>query len=115
MTAFSQAGVNPTVLQAQAQASQAKAGVRAAGQPGGGQTSMARAAQDFEAMFLSQLLQPMFENVDMSPMGGDSPGSGVYKDMLVKEYGKAIADAGGIGIADEVRQEMLRMQEQANS
>jgi len=114
MTAFSQAGVDPAVLQARAQASQANATARNAAQ-GAGNTGMSKAAQEFEAMFLAQLLQPMFEGVEMSPMGGDSPGSGVYKEMLVKEYGKAVAEAGGIGIADQVQQEMLRLQEQAGS
>ena len=114
MTAFSQAGVDPAVLQAQARASQAKAGAqRAAG--GTASQGMAKPAQEFEAMFLSQLLQPMFKGVDMSGLGGDSPGGEVYKEMLIKEYGKVIAQSGGVGIAEQVQQEMLRIQEQAQS
>jgi Rod binding domain-containing protein len=114
MTAFSQAGVDPAVLQAQAQASQAKTGAPGVARSAG-TSSVAKTAQDFEAMFVAQLLQPMFKGVDMSAMGGDSPGNGVYKEMLVREYGKAIAEAGGLGIADTVKQEMLRIQEQAQS
>ena len=31
--------------------------------------------------------------------------------MMVQEYGKAIARSGGIGIADSVQREILKMQE----
>ena len=31
--------------------------------------------------------------------------------MMVREYGKAIANAGGLGIADTVEREMLKLQE----
>ena len=31
--------------------------------------------------------------------------------MMVDEMGKAMAEAGGIGIADSVQQEILRLQE----
>lgn len=113
MTALSQAGVDPAVLQAQAQASQATSAAK--GAPAAGGSSMADAAQEFEAMFVAQLLQPMFKGVDMSGLGGKGPGSDVYKEMLVKEYGKVIAKAGGLGIADQVRDEMLRLQEQTGS
>jgi Rod binding domain-containing protein len=112
MTAFNQTGMDPAMLQAQAQASQATNGARPAAR-GAGHADMAKAAQEFEAMFLAQLLQPMFQGVDMSGLGGDSPGSDVYKEMLVKEYGKSIARAGGVGIAEQVQHEMLRIQEQA--
>ena len=31
--------------------------------------------------------------------------------MMTEEYGKIIARSGGIGVADHVKREMLRMQE----
>jgi len=31
--------------------------------------------------------------------------------MMVQEYGKAIARSGGVGIADAVQREILRLQE----
>lgn len=68
------------------------------------------AAQEFESVFMSQMLQHMFADVDMSPMA-DGPGKEIYQSMLVDEYGKIITRAGGIGIADHVKREMLRLQE----
>ena len=49
----------------------------------------ARAAQDFEAMALGQLLAPMFDTVDTAhgPFGGGA-GEEAFKPMLVSEIGK---------------------------
>ena len=71
-----------------------------------------RAAQDFEAMALNQLLAPMFETVDTSrgPFGGGE-GEQAWKPMMVQEMSKAIARAGGLGLAKPVMEQMLRMQE----
>ena len=70
-----------------------------------------KAAEDFEAVFLSQMLQHMFNGVDMNPLGGDGPDKEIYQSMLIDEYGKIIARSGGIGVADHVKREMIRMQE----
>lgn len=71
------------------------------------------AAQDFEAMFVSEMVKPMFEGLDPDPMFGGGKGEEIFKDMLIQEYGKKIAAAGGIGIAEHVKAEMIRMQEEA--
>lgn len=68
-------------------------------------------AQEFEAVFISEMLRPMFENLEpASPFGGGS-GEKIYRDMQIDEYGKAIASSGGIGLADSVMREMIKMQE----
>lgn len=68
-------------------------------------------SEDFEAVFLAQMLQPMFENLSAEePFGGGSA-EGMWRSMQVEEYGKAITKAGGIGIADAVFREIIRMQE----
>ena len=70
-----------------------------------------RVATDFEAFFLSQMFQPLFSSIDpVSPFGG-GPGEDIWRSMQVDEYGKAVAQAGGVGIADAVYREILRMQE----
>jgi Rod binding domain-containing protein len=35
-----------------------------------------------------------------------------YRGLLIDEYGKEIARAGGIGIADSIARQMILMQEQ---
>lgn len=68
-------------------------------------------AQDFEAFFLGQMLQPMFEGIDTGgPLGG-GPSEKLWRSMQVTEYGNAMARNGGIGIADAVLREMLAAQE----
>ena len=68
-------------------------------------------AEQFEAMFLSQALQPMFANIEPAEPFGGGPGGEIWKSMQVEEYGKAIARSGGIGIADAVMEQMLKAQE----
>jgi len=72
---------------------------------------MAKAAQDFEAMALGELLQPMFNTVDTAHgMFGGGDAEAAWKPMLVQELAKQIAAHGGLGLAEPIYQEMLRMQ-----
>ena len=71
-----------------------------------------RSAQEFEALAVAQMLQPMFNTVDTSKgLFGGGKGEAAWKPMMVEEMGKMLAKSGGIGIADAVLKEMLRMQE----
>ena len=70
-----------------------------------------KAAQEFEAVFLSQMLKPMFENVEAEAPFGGGTGADVWKGLQIEEYGKVIAKAGGIGLADKIFAEILKMQE----
>lgn len=75
-----------------------------------------RAAQEFEAMALNQLLTPIFDTVDESkgPFGG-GPGEAAWKPMMVTELAKAMARQGGLGLAGPIMQQMLSMQEAAQA
>jgi len=72
------------------------------------------AAIEFEAVFLAQMLAPMFEGLKSDALFGGGPGEDMYRAMMVEEYGKAIARAGGVGIADMVQREILALQEAAS-
>lgn len=72
-----------------------------------------RAAQDFEAMALGQLLAPMFNTVDMSKSAfGGGEAESTWQPMLVDAIGKQMAAHGGIGLATPVFNAMLHAQEQ---
>lgn len=71
------------------------------------------ASADFEAMFIAQMLKPIFESIEVNPIFGGGKGEEVFSGFLIEEYGKSLSRAGGIGIADNVKQEMLRIQEMA--
>jgi Rod binding domain-containing protein len=68
-------------------------------------------AQEFEALFLAEMLAPVFESVDTDGLFGGGESEKIFRSMMVQEYGKAIAQSGGVGIADAVQREILRMQE----
>ena len=70
-----------------------------------------KVAEDFEAVFLGQMLQPMFQNIDAAEPFGGSASEKMWRTMQVDEYGKAIAKSGGIGIADAVFREIIKAQE----
>lgn len=70
-----------------------------------------KSAEDFEAMFLTQMMQPMFEGISTDGVTGGGQSEEIYRSFLLDEYGKLMARAGGIGIADHVKRELLKLQE----
>lgn len=70
-----------------------------------------RAAEEFEAVFLSEMLSPMFEGLQTDGLGGGGMGEEIFRPMLVERYAEAISRAGGVGIADSIVRELMRMQE----
>lgn len=71
-----------------------------------------RAAKEFEAVFLSEMLKPMFEGLKPDPMFGGGKGEDVFQGMMVQEYGKNMAENGGIGLARYIKAELLKIQEE---
>jgi Rod binding domain-containing protein len=71
------------------------------------------AAKDFEAFYLSQMLQPMFSGLSTAPPFGGGHAESVWRSLLVDEYGRQIAQGGGVGVADAVMRTMLSAQEQS--
>ncbi|MGD9967269.1 MAG: rod-binding protein [Hyphomonadaceae bacterium] len=70
-----------------------------------------RAAEEFEAVFLSEMLSPMFEGLQTDGLGGGGVGEEIFRPMLVERYAEAVSRAGGVGIADSIVRELMRLQE----
>ena len=68
------------------------------------------AAQEFEAVFMSQMLTPMFEGLEPDPFFGGGHAEKIYQSLMIQEYGKILAERGGLGIADAVKGTILEMQ-----
>lgn len=68
-------------------------------------------AKDFESVFITQMLEHMFSGDTASSYFGSGAAGDIYKSYLLNEYGKSISNAGGIGIASTVKQELLKLQE----
>lgn len=72
---------------------------------------IARKAEEFEALFLAQMLKPMFESAKTPALfGGDGPEQDAYGSMMQDHYAAAIAARGGVGIADHVKDALIRLQ-----
>ena len=69
------------------------------------------AAQEFEAVFLAQMVSHMFAGIKTDKNFGGGASEDIYRSMMAEEYGKTLAKAGGIGIADQVMREIIRIQE----
>jgi Rod binding domain-containing protein len=76
---------------------------------------MDASAKEFEAVFIAQMLKPMFETVETNEMFGGGNAENIYKSMMVDEYGKIIAEQGGIGLADALKSQLIEMQAQAQA
>jgi len=74
-----------------------------------------KAAQDFEAVYISEMLKPMFETVEVDDMFGGGKGEEVFRGLLTQEMGKSIAKQGGFGLAAQVKAELLKIQEQQSN
>ncbi|MEQ8388336.1 MAG: rod-binding protein [Alphaproteobacteria bacterium] len=70
-----------------------------------------QAAEEFESVFLSKMLDQMFAGIKTDGLFGSGPSGDIYRSMLNQEYGKVISTTGGIGIADQVEREILKLQE----
>lgn len=72
---------------------------------------IAGAAEEFEAMFISEMMKPMFEGISVDGPFGGGKGEDVFRGFLLQEYGKITAKTGNVGIADHVKEHLIKMQE----
>jgi Rod binding domain-containing protein len=73
-----------------------------------------QAAQDFEAVFIAEMIRPIFDELteEQNPLtGGGGYEQQVYNSFLVDQLGKSVAQRGGVGIAANVERELLKLQE----
>lgn len=72
------------------------------------------AAREFEAVFIAEMMKPMFAGTELEAPFGGGKGEEVFRGMMLQEYGKIVSQTGGIGLADHVKEEMIRMQHAAD-
>lgn len=70
-----------------------------------------KTATEFESMFLESSLDRLTQSEGTDgPLGENGMGGGVYRSMLTKEYAGQVVKSGGVGIADSIFREILKMQ-----
>ena len=73
---------------------------------------IAGAAEEFEAVFIAEMMKPMFEGLSTEAPFGGGKAEEIFRGMMLQEYGKVIAKNNSVGIADTVKQELIKAQEQ---
>ncbi len=68
-------------------------------------------AVEFEAVFLASMLNIMFEGVPTDGPFGGGHGEKMFRSILNDQVGMAMARNGGVGLADAVYGEIIRLQE----
>jgi len=68
------------------------------------------AGQKFEAQFLSTMFQHMFQGLETDGPFGGGAGEEMFRSMMTEAMGKQVARSGGIGLADTVQREILKLQ-----
>jgi Rod binding domain-containing protein len=69
-----------------------------------------KAAQEFEAVFLSQMVQQMNIGLKSDGAFGGGFAEQTYRSLMYQEVGRQMAQTGGVGIADAVYQEIIKLQ-----
>lgn len=68
-------------------------------------------AKEFTSVFITQLLNIMFEGVEVDENFGGGHAEETWRGLMMDEYGKEIAKTGGVGLTDMVKQQLLQYQQ----
>lgn len=68
-----------------------------------------RAAQEFEAIILGQMLKTMRQAGAQGPVALTGTSQKLYRDLMDDELAKAISRSGGVGLADVLVRDLLRL------
>jgi flagellar protein FlgJ len=73
---------------------------------------MLKQAKDYEGVFLNTLMKEMFSSIktDDASFGGGFAEE-TWRGMQAEQFANAMADQGGIGLADQLMPTLLSMQE----
>ena len=70
-----------------------------------------KAAQEFESVFLAQMVAQMHAGLEVDGPFGGGPAEETYRSLMYQELGRQMAlSGGGVGIAAAVYDEMVKLQ-----
>ena len=67
-------------------------------------------AQNFEGMFINSMFSQMTNGLKGEGPFGSTTGTGIWRSMQIEQYSKSFAQAGGVGIANEVYRTLVMQQ-----
>ena len=74
--------------------------LNAASVSGKDQAELKKTAEEFEAVFIGQLLKIMRETIEESGLEGNGFGKGIYTELFDQEIALGMARRGALGIGD---------------
>ena len=77
----------------------------------GNAAATGKAAKEFESVFISQFLGSMFEGISTDGPTGGGQGEEMFRSLLIDQYGQALEQRGGFGLAAAVQRQLLKHQE----
>lgn len=80
-------------------------------QAGDNDAAARKTANEFESMFLTQMLEHMSSGIKTDGPFGGGQGEEMFRSLLNQEYAGMLTKRGGIGIAEHVYRQILAMQE----
>lgn len=80
-----------------------------------GYERMRKQSVELEGVFLNTLMKEMFSSIDTSESSfGGGFAEETWRGMQAEQFATALADKGGIGLADQLMSDLLRIQEASN-
>lgn len=73
--------------------------------------SARKSADEFEAIFISQMLKSMSTGIKTDGPFGGGHSEEIYRDLMNEQMGEAVTKQGGIGLSDSIYRELLKNQE----
>lgn len=73
------------------------------------ESDLKQACQEFEAMFLTQLLSSMRKTIPKSDIFGDRKKEEMWQDLMDSEVAKTWSQTDGIGLANILYQQMKKI------
>jgi flagellar protein FlgJ len=81
-----------------------------------GYQAMHKQAMELEGMFLNTLMKEMFSSIETSEQSfGGGFAEETWRGMQAEQFANAVAERGGIGLADAMMSDLLRLQESATT
>lgn len=72
------------------------------------QPRLVRAAHEFEAQMMKELLEPMTQGDGLTGEDGDSGSNGALGEFASEALGRALSERGGMGIATSILHDLSR-------
>jgi len=69
-----------------------------------------KTAKEFEASFLSVMINQMFAGVETSAPFGGGQGEQAFRSFLNEAFAKSMVQSGGVGVSDQIARELLKLQ-----